>query len=312
MMGGDEKATTRTADSARSTQEGGRGFSCGTEAGDRKAEAAQTRPEKDLKKTQDGFDSFRQGIQSVYHIPASSNCYIAGQMGVEVHVRVRSRYNDRDAKYFVARLRRLPNVIHKNLHVAVDIDNRRAISQLNQVGNQRLVQYSRCQVNGSVFIDVINPTKSKERFEGMQTPFGPKNRSHVERLELFELVGVGRGHVFPVIVASPLLLVDDDGKLDLLDYPTVGRFDTIEMTQCQLPGEVVEGAAKIVGRIPYDQAPVLRDFYDMVNVPNYRPLFFVELSAERKPFTYRAHLPDLPSKIIDVHFRAIKLRPTPC
>jgi hypothetical protein len=279
-----------------------------------KVQADETQNESGLKKLQNLRDHLRDGIENIQYVPRFPDRYISGQAGLEIHVRVGTYGSDRNSKYFVARSRRVSGEGIVEIRSPINsVGNKFAIPKLN---GAFLAERSRLRCNvhhvdAPVFIGVIESAEPAQSLNGMNTPTRSRDRAEIERLELFELLGVSNEHVFPIDVRLiPYGLIEANRKLNLFNGLSVGRFDAIETPQRQLPSKMVEGTPQVMGGISHDQTPVVADIYDSFDAPNYSPIFWLELLPQRDEFRVRGPLSiNLGPKRIDVYFRTFELRP---
>jgi hypothetical protein len=134
----------------------------------------------------------------------------------------------------------------------------------------------------------------------------------IERLELFEFVGVSGIHVFPINVTIPIGFAMDNGKLNFLNDLSQGWHYAIEMSQRELPCEVIEGAPEIVNGVPYNQAPLVRDMFDALNADHDSAPFRLILFSQGEKLVLRTRVLDFSPKFVDVHFCTGDLGPRAC
>jgi len=158
-----------------------------------------------------------------------------------------------------------------------------------------------------VLIDVIDTIEPTEALKGMTISPGSRFRTKVEWLEVFELIGVGGVRPLMNDTALPLLLIGDDWEVDHLQGVSIRGLDTVVMAHGQLPAQVVEGAAKVMRCVSYDETPVIRDIYDAVNANNYAPLFRLVLAPKCDRATIGVNFLNLDPKRVYVRFSAFEL-----
>jgi hypothetical protein len=142
----------------------------------------------------------------------------------------------------------------------------------------------------------------------MQRPCGSPNV--VERVETFEPLGVRGQHVFPVCGALvPLRYGANDRKLNVPGV-LIRRFDSLEVTLCQLPRKMVKCAPQIMNGVSDDQADFFRHIFDALDAEYDSTPFSLEFLAEGKKFSFRFRLGNLSRGSFDMHFSPGQFSPS--
>lgn len=295
------------ADARGGPQEGRPGLASGQQGrlgpGRGRAPEAQAREEV-LEQAQNPLDPFGKGIECLNNIPSFADRYISGEVGLEIYIRVRPRGDDLNVREFVAQ------VCRKSTESDVN-ESRRGptITEYARILGSEALKARRnvCQVDSPVLIDVIDTIEPTEALKGMTISPGSRFRTKVEWLEVFELIGVGGVRPLMNDTALPLLLIGDDWEVDHLQGVSIRGLDTVVMAHGQLPAQVVEGAAKVMRCVSYDETPVIRDIYDAVNANNYAPLFRLVLAPKCDRATIGVNFLNLDPKRVYVRFSAFEL-----
>jgi hypothetical protein len=278
--------TDRAADPAGRLEEGRRGL-------DPRAQAGEAGAEEALEAAQQRFHALINLGENIIDVPPLSHRYVAGHIAFEFHVRVKARSGNGDPEYFVAQLwrpgeRRQADILPTKLTVSE-----------NQFRDHVVRGVMGRDLNRPVFVAIRQGFQHNERMR--QTHRGCDGIV-VERLEVFQLGGIGGVEEFP----RPFGAIGLKGELDRIP---ILWFDSIAMTYRQLPGEVIEGPAQIVDRIPDNQTPAIINLYEAVNVEDNRALVAVELAAEAVVYGVRPELfLDGVMNRVDVCFRSFELR----
>lgn len=276
-----------------------------------------------LEVVKNDFDYADERIQAFESRPFSHR-YVAGEVGLEVHIRIWSGCDNRDAKYFVARLRRIAWRPCDDLNIMlVGGKNWKAVRPRRRRLQRERITKSARELQGPVLIGV---REFRNLSKGMQNPESWRNEcapgrnidlfssSPAEWLEFAELDGVAQTHVFPMPMLPPSPFVRVNGELNAGGLGR--RYASFVMTQSQLPREIVESRSEVVNRIPRDQAPVVADLYGSLDAVDEgsaigAPLFWLELFYEGDGMRFISNLPqNANSKRVDVHFGMINLSPT--
>ena len=164
-----------------------------------------------------------------------------------------------------------------------------------------------------MLIEVIDPVESAKTLKRMTVAFGARLRPKLERLEVFDLIGVDTVHPLMDTTVLPFLFVGNDWKVDhlqnVLQNVSVRGFDAFEMAQGELPTQMIQGATKVVRRVPDDEPPVVGDIYDVANSNDDAPLFSLVLSPERDRTTVGVNSLNLDPEGFYVRFSAFELCP---
>lgn len=303
------------ADPTGRPKEGCRGPGRGPKGYDRQAEAEQARLEpntpllrwRELSKNRHYANA--EPVECFEEIPSFSDAYKRGEAGLEIHIRVRPLGRDVNARYFIANLQRVRRLGRDDADTPVLFNNRRNTVDKVEVVRPNVTDLMGHRINKFKYPVLIRVRDFAEAIEEVLTD---ESRGGIERLELFEFIGVGRQHEFPVRRRKPFGFVVHDGELDFPGLRFRGR-DTVKIAQGQLPCEVVERGSEVVNRVSDDQAPVVAHLYEAVHAINNCPLISLELSPEghdcRVTITGVRYFSE---EITDVVTRAVKLRPASC
>jgi hypothetical protein len=162
------------------------------------------------------------------------------------------------------------------------------------------------ELDSPVFVDIREAHQHDQRM-GKSAPLG--DRVNIERLVLFELVGVANENVFPVPIGRPFKGIFFTGEHDIALNGFCVGFDTFEISQRKLPGEVVEGATEVVYSISNDQRPVVAKLYSLIDAVDHSPLVTVDLSGEGIVYRMRPELfRNTPTERVNVALRPFKFR----
>lgn len=269
------------------------------------APEAETGQER-LKQSQYLLGPIGKGIECFNNVPSFAHRYISGEAGLEVYIRIRPTRDDGNARHFIARICR--KAAHSDLNASVHwVALMERIDALR--GEAFKSRGNVCQMNAPVLIDVVDAVEPAEDFKGMTNAFSSGLRPKIERLEAFELISIGAVHPLIMDTVSPFAFFDDDREMDAFNNCSIGGFDAVEMTQSQLPGQVVEGAADIMNSVSNNETPVIRDIYHALNADNDSPIFRLVLAPERDRATISINFLDLDLQRVYVRFSTFELSP---
>jgi hypothetical protein len=246
-----------------------------------------------LEAAQKRFDALVDHGKRVLDVPAFPHSYVKGHTAFEFCVRVITDGPNRDTQYFFAYAWCPPE--RCQLDVPAD---EFAITQVDFLGVIDCGMM-RSDLNSLVFVAI---RQTLQHDEWVRQFMRRRNPVFTERLEVFQLVGIG------VIEESgrPLSRIAPDGEFDRM---RVCGFDSIAMTYRKLPSQVIERTAKIVDCVPDNKTPATVNLYRLLEIKDNGPLFTVEFGPKAVVYGMRPELfLDRPMKRVNVFFRSFELK----